>query len=635
MSLARDARILVVDDDRGLLQLVEQALLRDGISSAVVFSGGAALQWLAEKTPDLLLLDLNVGEIQAPQLLDQLAACGRAVPFIIMTGHGSERMAVEMMKRGALDYLVKDDNFLGLLRAAVKEALAHIGHHKGITNAERTLRQDDGRFRSTLDNMMEGCQTLGFDWRYLYLNAAAARHGRRSAKDLLGRTLMEAYPGIEKTAIFAQLQECMTKRVRSQLENEFTYDDGETAWFELLIQPVPEGLFILSLDITKRKDSEFRRKLQYETAVILSQSHSVQEAMQRFLSAVCQTFRWTLGELWAVDPSAGLTRIAQTSTSDLPSALCHEFSAEQAFTQGRGLAGRVWASAAPAYIPRLEEDQNFARPKVARKLGLRSAFAFPITLRGQVLGVMCFFGNGLRQPDEDLLSCFAVLGSQLGQFFERKQLEREILETSHHEQNRLGRDLHDGLGQQLTALEFFTVGLAGELQPTSPKLARSVREMAAHVREALQQTRALAHGLSPLSLSQDGLSTALRELAEMTRKVAKVDCQFLYPAPLDIPEAPGTQLYRIAQETINNALRHGGATRIRISLKANDGHIQLSMADNGRGFSTARAGEGLGLRAMQYRADLIGADLRIDSAPGKGTCITCTLRKTAAIAYQK
>ncbi len=103
-----------------------------------------------------------------------------------------------------------------------------------------------------LDSLLEGCQIIGFDWTYLYLNDAAAVHGRRSREELLGVTMLEAYPGIEATPVFENLRDCMENRRHHELVNEFSYPDGSSAWFELRIEPVPEGVFVLSLDVSER-----------------------------------------------------------------------------------------------------------------------------------------------------------------------------------------------------------------------------------------------------------------------------------------------------------------------------------------------------------------------------------------------
>lgn len=109
---------------------------------------------------------------------------------------------------------------------------------------------------SVLENLLEGCQVIGPDYRYLYVNGAVVRHGRRSRESMLGRTMMECYPGIQDTQMFALVRRCMEERSPAHLENEFTFPDGTTGWFELRFEPVPEGITILSVDITERKRAE-------------------------------------------------------------------------------------------------------------------------------------------------------------------------------------------------------------------------------------------------------------------------------------------------------------------------------------------------------------------------------------------
>jgi PAS domain S-box-containing protein len=122
--------------------------------------------------------------------------------------------------------------------------------------AEELLKKSEERFRSTLESMMEGCQIVDYNWHYLYVNDAAAKHGRLVKKDFLGKTIMDVYPGIEKSELFSVFTRCMKKRVSASIENEFTFSTGENAWFKLSIEPVPEGLFILSIDISDRKEVE-------------------------------------------------------------------------------------------------------------------------------------------------------------------------------------------------------------------------------------------------------------------------------------------------------------------------------------------------------------------------------------------
>src|SRR5438477_10182435 len=114
----------------------------------------------------------------------------------------------------------------------------------------------EARLRSTLDSLLEGAQIIDRQWRYAYINPAAARHGGTTVDALLGRAMVEAYPGIDQTDMFSVLRRSMETREHAELENEFVTPDGTAKWFQLVIQPVPEGLFILSLDITDRKRAE-------------------------------------------------------------------------------------------------------------------------------------------------------------------------------------------------------------------------------------------------------------------------------------------------------------------------------------------------------------------------------------------
>ena len=150
---------------------------------------------------------------------------------------------------------VKDSkgNLIGvskIIRDITDKKLAEIKH------AEEESAKTELRFRNTLDKMLEGVQIIGFDWRYLYVNDALTQHAKYSKEELLGYTVLEKYPGIEKTEIYKVYQQCFDKRISIQLENEFKFPDNSKGWFELSFQPVPEGIFILSVDITKRKNAE-------------------------------------------------------------------------------------------------------------------------------------------------------------------------------------------------------------------------------------------------------------------------------------------------------------------------------------------------------------------------------------------
>lgn len=126
---------------------------------------------------------------------------------------------------------------------------------------------DPSLVTGALDALEEGIQLLSPSWRYLYVNQAAARQGKKAREELLGRTMMECYPGIEVTPMFAALDRCLRDRTTDALENEFVYEDGKRAWFELRIRPCPSGVAVISLDMTARKNVESRLKEAYGQAL--------------------------------------------------------------------------------------------------------------------------------------------------------------------------------------------------------------------------------------------------------------------------------------------------------------------------------------------------------------------------------
>jgi PAS domain S-box-containing protein len=134
--------------------------------------------------------------------------------------------------------------------------------------------------------MIEGCQIIDYDWRYVYVNEAVAKQGRKTKEELLGYTMTQVYPGIDRTEMFSHLRNCMTNRVPHQMDNEFTFPDESKGWFELHINPVPEGVLILSMDITKNKEIEaelnkYRHRLEEVVAQRTAECAKANEELTR------------------------------------------------------------------------------------------------------------------------------------------------------------------------------------------------------------------------------------------------------------------------------------------------------------------------------------------------------------------
>ena len=210
---------------------------------------------------------------------------------------------------------------------------------------------------------------------------------------------------------------------------------------------------------------------------------------------------------------------------------------------------------------------------------------------------------------------------------QRKNLERGMLESAERERRRIGRDIHDGLCQQLTGTALAGQALSERLAQEGRPEAGDTSRIVEHIEDAISAARNLAKGLNPVELQADGLMQALEEFATTTTELSSVPCRFECESPVLLRSPTiALHLYRIAQEAVSNALKHSGASEIVVRLDHSDTGVKLTVRDNGRGMPAARyLGEGMGLRSMAERAEVIGAELDIGRRWNGGTDIACTV----------
>ncbi|HET9391690.1 MAG TPA: PAS domain-containing sensor histidine kinase [Steroidobacteraceae bacterium] len=211
---------------------------------------------------------------------------------------------------------------------------------------------------------------------------------------------------------------------------------------------------------------------------------------------------------------------------------------------------------------------------------------------------------------------------------ERKRLEREIIEIASREQQRIGNDLHDGLGQDLTGIALMLRGVAAQLHKEGSAARHDVEDVIALINSAIESTRALARGLSPVGGERGGLAAAMQDLAVRASERYGVSVTFhgTFDGHLRLSESSATHLYRIVQEALTNVLRHSRATEVLISLESSGGELHLRVDDNGRGFEqpSPDSADGLGLKIMRYRAQMLGGDLVLESRANGGTSVRCS-----------
>jgi len=287
----------------------------------------------------------------------------------------------------------------------------------------------------------------------------------------------------------------------------------------------------------------------------------------------------------------------------------------------------------------LEAQENYLPDFVAGQAGRENPLLR--AMRGEAVDEAEMFLSQARSPEGIWLSVTGrplrdAAGRTVGgvivftDISARKKLERQLAEASDREQRRLGEDLHDGLCQHLVSTAFAARGLAAKLADRSLPEAGDAAEIAELLGASISQARDVARGLCLVPLEAGGLASALEELATQVRSRHGIACQFVEQASIPaLEEAVGTSLFRIAQEAVNNAIKHGRPSQITVTLSADARQIGLEVEDDGAGFQPNLAsGRGMGLHMMNYRARMVGAAINIQPREGGGTRVTCSVRRS-------
>jgi PAS domain S-box-containing protein len=503
----------------------------------------------------------------------------------------------------------------------------------------------------------------------------------KGATKLYGYTRQEALGTVIQHLLKSKLPEPLPKIYEKLLRDSYwqgelvhTRRDGKriTVFSRWALDRDEQGkrAYVLETnnDITERKRAEHRQAVNLAVTKILAESPALTDAVPRILQTVCETLGWEVGAFWTPEPQAGFLRCL-TAWECNPGRFLKfkRTSSELTLAPGVGLPGLVWSNRKPVWISDVA-DTNFPRARVAVTEGLHAAFAFPISFRKRFLAVMEFFSREIREPDEDLLKIFASIGSQIGQFIERKEaeaalqkskelleqrvrqrtgelraankmmkdeiarrkgLEGEILEISDREQQRLGQELHDGLCQHLTAVAFMARSVGLRLKNHRVIEVADIEKIAQLVNDAATDTRNLSRALHRIDVDAAGLVDALRDLVD--REIWRIPCQLEFKPSFHIEnDIAAGELYRIAREAVINANKHSQARKIVIRLEGVENEMVLRVIDDGTGFpSEPKTKRGLGAHIMGYRARLIGARLEIDTPKRGGTRVSCYLPNNA------
>ena len=417
----------------------------------------------------------------------------------------------------------------------------------------------------------------------------------------------------------------------------------------------------------QRRRTEETLKVEHAITRIMANASSLEEASPGIVQLLIDGLEVDFGGLWMLDQKRQVLEPFVLNLRALAPQL-EEFLKESrrlSFSLGTGLPGAVWAQGRAVWLTDLAQEANLPRRDAAAAAGLKSAMAFPIQRAGDFIGVLEFFTIQRMEQEPNLLNMMTAIGSEIGQFIQRrraeddlrrahdelemrvqqrttelktaniklqdaitarKQLEHELLEITEKERRRIGLDLHDDLGQKLSGIALMIKGLELKLARQDSTIAKEAGKVHLLVQQAMSHASDLAHDLATLDHKGSDLPAALKDLAEHAKELFDITCRFKVDGQIP-PLEPSTvgQLYKIAQEAVTNAIKHGKAKKVGISLANGADHVVLTIQNDGLPFPDLNSqSTGMGLRIMNYRASLIGAALEVKGI-GKGTRVTCSM----------
>lgn len=517
---------------------------------------------------------------------------------------------------------------------------------------EKMLMESEIRYRETLDSMLEGCQIIGYDWTYLYVNDTVAKQGRKAKKDLLGKTMMEAYPGIERTAMFAHLKRCMANGISHIMENEFEYPDGEKRWFQLNIQPAREGLFILSLDITERKLEEIkfafynqRMNAVRRASRILTQSLELQETLNSCIEVGRTTFEADDVTLFLIE---GKYLIPKATTSEY----FKEIMAMR-LKPGEGLSGKVFVSGKAQIINRVDlTDVGAQIPNTPREP--ESLMCAPLIIKNNPIGVLTLSKIGMKEFQEsDLefiqyladISAIAIQNARLYESSRKSEkLKSLIIENISHE---IRTPLTGIMGfSQLLKEQFQSQNMIDEdnkiffeaIESSGKRLIKTVHEML-----DISQLESGIYKPQPESFDLNEVVNSIVNELRLSAEKKSLRVEISHEIQKLIIKADKYTITQAISNLVDNSIKYTEKGGLFISTSRLNSQYELKITDTGiaidedylgnmydaftqesEGYTKTYQGIGLGLTIVKKALDLNNVTLDVKSQKGVGTTFTLT-----------
>ena len=547
------------------------------------------------------------------------------------------------------------------MRSGLGEPLCYVCIKRDITRRkqdELAIRRSQAELTDFFENASIGLQWFSPDGTILRANQAQLDLTGYTREEFIGRNVLDIH--YDREVIEDILERLRHGEVVRDYEARLLCKDGSiksvrmdsSAYFE-------DGKFVHSRcftrDITERRRTEHRLALQYAITRIVSRSIDFVEGTHEILETVCEGLGWQVGVLWSVDHQEEVLHCVDVWHSPILDASGFESTCLSTnFVKGNGLPGRIWETGKPAWIPNLKKDPNFPRAPLAERSGLRAGFGFPILLGEEVIGVIEFFSQEVRQPDSELLEMIGSVGRQIGQFQERKRAEEKLAHLLVRERaaradaekaNRLKDEFLATLSHELRTPLNAVIGWSrmlksGRLDQESATHAIDVIERNAWaqkqiIEDILDVSRVIT-GKLQLHLGPVDLVPVMNAALDAVRPAfdaKEITIETNYQEGLKVIAGDADRLQQVVWNLLSNASKftpHGG--EVGISVTQDGKYAMVEISDTGPGIapdflphvferfrqadgSTTRThgGLGLGLAIVRHLVELHGGVIEAEN----------------------
>jgi len=547
------------------------------------------------------------------------------------------------------------------MRSGLGEPLCYVCIKRDITRRkqdELAIQRSQAELTDFFENASFGLQWFSPDGTILRANQAELDLTGYTREEFIGRNVADIH--YDREVIEDILERLRQGDVVRDYEARLVCKDGSiktvridaSAYFE-------DGKFVhsrcITRDITDRRRTEHRLALQYAITRIVSRSIDFVEGTHEILETVCEGLGWQVGVLWSVDHQEEVLNCVDVWHSPILEAGGFESTClSTSFNKGTGLPGRIWETGKPAWIPNLKKDSNFPRAALAERSGLRAGFGFPILLGNEVIGVIEFFSQEIRQPDPELLEMIGSVGRQIGQFQERKRAEEKLAHLLVRERsaradaekaNRLKDEFLATLSHELRTPLNAVIGWSrmlksGRLDQESATHAIDVIERNAWaqkqiIEDILDVSRVIT-GKLQLHLGAVDLVPVVNAALDAVRPAfdaKEIKIETNYHEELKVIAGDADRLQQVVWNLLSNASKftpHGGS--VGISVTHNGKYAEIQISDTGPGIapdflphvferfrqadgSTTRThgGLGLGLAIVRHLVELHGGVIAVEN----------------------